>query len=296
MMSEISSIDDVLANAAAGLPASVPLPEPDDVDLDVSRETVQAEAEEPEQFTNDAAEEIDEPAKPIEEAATDEYGNEKPKSRQYTQEEADEYANRIVRERLSRLERNNQPPTQQQAQQAQQAGFEYNAESGENWQQQLAAFTEQVIIQREQRQQQEFHQAREHRDRAEFQQKFQSGMGRFNDFVDVISAQPITDSMTEALSGVSDPSAFIYAAAKRMPQELKRISELPNRAAQMVEMGKLEEKLKQTRPATKTPRPLGKTQEDLVIERKVKREPTVEDLIAQSNAKRQSQFNKNRGR
>jgi len=296
-MSEISSIDDVLANAAAGLPQSTPLPpvleESEDIVQDVSRETAQPE---PEEAQPNDEEETPESAEPTELASTDEYGNEKPKSRQYTQEEADEYANRIVRERLSRLERNSQPPTQQQAQQAQQAGFEYNADSGESWQQQLAAFTEQVIIQREQRQQQEFHQAREQRERSEFQYKFQSGMSRFNDFVDVVSAQPITDSMTEALAGVNDPSAFIYAAAKRMPQELKRISELPNRAAQMVEMGKLEEKLKQTRPATKTPRPLGKTQEDLVIERKVKREPTVEDLIAQSNAKRQQQFNKNRGR
>jgi len=285
-MQEISSIDDVLASAT-GIQAKAALVPPEPVAEEAVEETFQ---EKPEEVQNEHQEPQESEPKASEEVATDEYGNEKPAPRQYTQEEADEYANRIVRERLARIERNAASmPTPQQQQQAASQGFKYDAESPEDWQQQLAAFTEQVIVQREQRQMQQAHQQREERERAEFAHKFQSGMGRFNDFTDVVGNQPITDAMTEALAGIQDPSAFIYAAAKRAPQELERISRLPSKAAQMVEMGKLEERMKQIKPATKTPKPISRTQEDMTSKLTTERkEPTIEELIAKEDAKRRA--------
>jgi hypothetical protein len=285
-MSETSSIDDVLASATAGIPPKVEIEPQDSLAEEVSSESTPEKAQE---TTNEYSEPEDPAPKDTQESSVDEYGNEKPAPRQYSQEEADEYVNRMVRERLARIERNAQPPTPQQVQQAQQAGFQYNAESGEDWQQQLAAFTEQVIVQREQRQMQQAHQMREDREKAEFHHKFQAGMGRFPDFVDAVGSQPITDYMTEALSGIKDPAAFIYAASKRMPQELERISKIQGKAAQMVEMGKLEERMKQVKPATKAPKPISRTQEDMAIKHSnEKREPTIEELIAQSDAKRRA--------
>ena len=285
-MSETSSIDDVLASATAGIPPKVEIEPQDSLAEEVSSESSPEKAQE---TTNEYSEPEDPAPKDTQESSIDEYGNEKPAPRQYSQEEADEYVNRMVRERLARIERNAQPPTPQQVQQAQQAGFQYNAESGEDWQQQLAAFTEQVIVQREQRQMQQAHQMREDREKAEFHHKFQAGMGRFPDFVDAVGSQPITDYMTEALSGIKDPAAFIYAASKRMPQELERISKIQGKAAQMVEMGKLEERMKQVKPATKAPKPISRTQEDMTIKHSTdKKEPTIEELIAKEDAKRRA--------
>lgn len=284
-MQETSSIDDVLA-AATNIQSKVDLLPQEELAEEVSVESAPEKAQE---ATNEAVEPEESTKTESKESSVDEYGNEKGASRQYTQEEADEYANRIVRERLARLERNTQMPTEQQAQQAARAGFEYNPESGEDWQQQLAAFTEQVIVQREQRQMQQAYQAQMERERAEFHHRFQNGMSRFTDFVETVGTQPITDSMTEALSGIKDPAAFIYAASKRMPQELERISRLGSKAAQMVEMGKLEERMKLVKPATKTPKPIGRTQEDMTITKSTSRkEPTIEELIAQSDAKRRA--------
>jgi hypothetical protein len=93
--------------------------------------------------------------------------------------------------------------------------------------------------------------------------------------------------MTLALRGMNDPAAFIYAASKREPQEIERISKLRDPYARMVEMGKLEERMRRNKPITKAPKPLGRTQEDLGIpQSKKSKEPTIEDLIAKADAKK----------
>jgi len=68
--------------------------------------------------------------------------------------------------------------------------------------------------------------------------------------------------MTYALRGLPDPAAFIYAASKRHPQELARISQIGDPAAQIMEMGRLEERMRKSAPSTKAPRPVSKSRDD----------------------------------
>lgn len=226
----------------------------------------------------------------------DDYGNAKKPPKTYTEEEVNERINRAVRERLARANNQAQQPTQQQvAQQSQ--GFEYNPESEESWEGQLEKFVEKTVSKIGQKQAQLEQRARDEQVQAEFEDKFNRGMSRFSDFREVVSAQPVTDPMTYALRGLTDPAAFIYAASKRHPQELARISQIQDPAAQIMEMGRLEERMRKSSPGTKAPKPVSKSRDDAGLPVKGKKtEPTIEDLIARSDAKRQALLNKKRGR
>lgn len=233
------------------------------------------------------------------ENSQDEYGNDIPPPKTYTEDEVNERINQRVRERLARLEKNAQPvqqqmPSQQQQQQAQNAGFEYNADSQETWQQQLESFVEQTVSKMHQKQAYQQSVQKEQRATMEFESKFQSGMSKFQDFQDVVASQPITDAMVIATRGMKDPAGFMYAAAKRAPAELDRISKIQDQYAQMVEMGKLEERMKSQKVATKAPKPLSKSKEDMAVDVKSKKEPTLDDLLAASDAKRKAQYNARR--
>jgi hypothetical protein len=305
MATETSSIDDILAG---GIPKSVPPPPVATVDDD-SRETSDLDIAHVEdlgapqdeyglQSQNEPHEE--QPSSENEQVAskpsieTDEYGNEKAAARTYTQDEADEYANRIVRERLSRLERNNAqltPSQQQQAKQQGAQGFEYNSENPETWEQQLEQFVEKAFYKIGQREQQQSQQMKERQLQAEFEDRFYKGASKFGDFKEVITALnvDIPDTVTKATRAMKDPAAFLYAAAKRAPEELKNIARIEDPFAQVLALGKLEEKMKMTKPTTKTPRPVGRTQEDShAPSSKSKREPTIEEMIAHSDAKRRA--------
>src|SRR6478736_7066929 len=226
----------------------------------------------------------------------DEYGNNKPKPRVYTEEEHNEILNKTIRDRLARMKQQ-QPesmPSQQQQQDAKAVGFEYNENSDVPWEQQLENFVErtfQKMSQREQQQraaeQQREIQQKEVAEAEEFRDKFSTGMSRFSDFLEVVDSQPITDYMTMALRGIKDPSAFIYAASKRAPAELARISKLPDPYAQIVEMGKLEERMRKSPSSTQAPRPIDRPREDSNMKMpSAKSKETIEDLIAQSDAQK----------
>jgi hypothetical protein len=104
--------------------------------------------------------------------------------------------------------------------------------------------------------------------------------------MDVVGTQPITDAMTLATRAMKDPAAFLYAASKRHGAELQRISQLEP-YAQMVEIGKLEERMKKGSSTTKAPRPLDRTSEDATSPYKSEpKEPTIEDLIKQSEERK----------
>lgn len=221
----------------------------------------------------------------------DEYGNEKNPVKTYTEEEVNERINKAVRERLARAEKNNQP--QQPTQQPQQK-FEYNENSDVGWEQQLEQFVEKTVSNMTVKQHQRQQQQREQAAQAEFEQRFHDGMSKFNDFVDVVGSKPITDAMTVATRAMKDPAAFLYAASKRESKELERISQIPDAYAQMVEMGKLEERMRKNKTPTQAPRPLSKTQEDIGLPENKKRGETIEDLIAESDAKRRRIFNQKR--
>lgn len=295
-----TSIDDVLATSH--LPN-----EPKEVPVDSNEQptdivdTVQPELEENPQEVESNIKESVEPTRESVESDVDDYGNEKPKqeSKTFTEDEVNERINKAVRERLARLKENqpavNQQPTQQQAQQAQDAGFEYNPDSTQDWQQQLKQFIRQTNeeVQREtyQQQQMQIEQAAQ----AEFEDKFHNGMNKFRDFKDVVGSQPITDAMTVATRAMKDPAAFLYAASKRHSEELNRISNLKDPYTQMVEMGRLEERMKKTKATSQAPRPLGHTREDGSIKEPEKRELSIEELIMASDARRLKNMRNRRG-
>lgn len=227
------------------------------------------------------------------ESSLDEYGNEKPKQRMYTEEEHRELVNKAVRERLARGNHS----TNQQTATEQATQFSYNPDSEQTWEQQLERFVENTVNKLTQKQVQQQKLAQEQAAEQEFAERFTTGMERFHDFRDVVGSQPITDPMTLALRGVADPAAFIYAASKKHPTELDRISKLRDPYKQMVEMGKLEERMRKRPEGTKAPRPISRTSDDSPMkEQKKSKEPSIEDLIAQSEAKRVAKFRQYRGK
>jgi hypothetical protein len=222
------------------------------------------------------------------EVETDEYGNER------------EPENKEIRERLARQARKHQEEIDAlRAQLAQQGAsrevqqaakdFEYDPDASGDWQQQLGAFIKQTVNSMTREQEEAQTRQREAQIQADFEAKFRDGMGRFDDFRDVISSLPceISNPMTLATRAMENPAAFLYAAAKRHPQELERISKLRDPYAQMTEMGRLEERMRKNRPTTKAPRPLGRTPEDShTATPKKKSEPNGDDLLARADAKR----------
>jgi hypothetical protein len=230
-------------------------------------------------------------------AEVDDYGNEKEAPRTYSQEEVDEKINKAIRDRLSRMKTQEQGlPSVQQVQQAQD-GFNYNENAEGNWEQQLESFIERTFTKVNQRQATEAQTRKEREAHAEFEDKFTNGMERFRDFRDVVGVQPITDPMTLALRGMKDPAAFVYAASKRHPQELQRISGIADPYAQMVEMGKLEERMRKSASGTNAPRPVSRSKEDTGMPQSKKKEgDSIEDLIAKADTKRRAQLTARRGR
>lgn len=218
----------------------------------------------------------------------DDYGNEKEPENKEIRERLKKQARKYEAEIESLRSQLAQHGASQQVQQAAK-DFEYDPDAKGDWQQQLASFVKQTVnsMTREQ-QEAEVRQENAHAQQ-EFESKFRDGMGRFNDFVDVIDSLPfqISNPMTLATRAMADPAAFLYAAAKRNPQELERISKIRDPYAQMTEMGKLEERMRRNKPTTKAPRPLSRTNEDAAIPNpKKKGEPTIEELIAKADQKK----------
>ena len=222
----------------------------------------------------------------------DEYGNEKAKPRMYTEAEHKELVSKAIRERFERFERNNpdiKPAITQQQLQNKTAGFEFNPDSEQSLPQQLESFIEQTVSNMTSKREHQAQQMREQEIHAEFEEKLSSGMQKFGDFRDVINSLPfkIDDPMTLATRAMENPAAFLYAAAKRHPQELERISKLRDPYAKMTEMGRLEERMRKNRPTTKAPRPLGRTPADAhTATPKKKTESNGDDLLARADAKR----------
>jgi len=298
MATDVSSIDDLLESGKSLTQPDAPEYEPEAkapevLELEGEGPEQQAEKLEEPKETNVSRETSgDEEAEQAPEADIDDYGNEKPKAKTYSEDQLNERINKAVRDRIARMERNN-PQAEAPKQQAK-PDFEYNPESEESWQNQLEGFVEQTVSRMNSKKEQQQQQAREQQTHNDFEVKFHEGMSKFNDFTDVVGAQNVTDAMTIATRSMNDPAAFLYAASKRHSAELQRISQLPDQYAQMVEIGKLEERMKKSKPSTKAPAPVSKTRADSSMPTQSSKEPTIEDLIAHADAKRLAKRNNRR--
>lgn len=218
----------------------------------------------------------------------DEYGNK------------DDLKNEGIRERLARQARKHEAEVealrmqlaqQNASPQVQQAAqdFEYNPDKEGDWQQQLRDFVKQTVTSMTREEQDKQARYEQQQEQIKFETKFRSGMERFNDFKEILSSLPfeISNPMTMATRSMENPAAFLYAAAKRNPQELERIARLRDPYAQIAEMGRLEERMRKQKTGTQAPRPLGKAHEDATtnVPQKAK-EPNGNDLLAQADAKR----------
>lgn len=308
MSTAVSNIDDLLTGSTSPSIPVTPESKNDDVPRSSDAPENDFDNQEPEQSDdfyltpeekskNVSRETLDESeGENAEKKESDEYGNEKPKPRVYTEDEVRERINKAVRERMARGNHQEAQSTSQQVtKQAQ--DFEYDPESTETWQAQLEQFVEKTVSKMGQKQAERQQLQRDIKIQKEFEEKFTNSMERFSDFRDIVSAQPITDPMTYALREMNDPAAFIYAASKRHPAELQRISNLASPNAQMIEMGKLEERMRKTAPTSNAPKPVSRTREDGAMPIKSKnKESSIDDLLAQSDAKRQAQLNQKRRR
>lgn len=218
----------------------------------------------------------------------DDYGNEA------------EPENEAIRERLARQARKHQAEIDDLRAQLAHSGasrevqnaardFEYNPNSDGDWQQQLAHFVKQTVSSMGREESETRSRQQEQQLQYEFESKFKAGLEKFHDFAEVVSALPfeISNPMTLATRAMSDPAAFLYAAAKRQPAELERISKIRDPYAQMTEIGKLEERMRRNKPTTSAPRPLGRSIEDSTSSAaKKKSDPSIEDLIRHADAKK----------
>lgn len=313
----ISSIDDLLMGVGNSQQAATP----EHKDKLQKQQEEKAPIEEiepdaPEYDTDDSDADTDESDNDTDESADDTDEDEKPAKKGESQDddvEEDEYGNKKERmskgmkDRLDRKEKQHQREIEQRDYELQQlrqqlatkgassqvqqaaADFEYNPDNESTWQQQLTDFVKQTVSSMHTDEVKKTREIQDQNAEREFHQKFTKGMDRFQDFRDVVGKLPMDDDMTRSLRGMSDPSAFIYAAAKRQPGEIERIAKLPDRYARMVEMGKLEERMRRNKPSTKTPRPLGRTKEDATTKVQPKQKDTTgDDLLAKADAKRLS--------
>ena len=196
----------------------------------------------------------------------DEYGNPVEKPKMYSEDEVQ----RMIRDRLSRGRHAEQPqptqhqPTQHQVQQAQSDGFTADPNSEQPWEQQLETFIEKTIEKRTARQTEHQWRQQEAQKQADFEVKFTSGMGKYQDFHQVIAGKTITDSMMLAARNLENPAAFVYGAAKLHPAELDRIARIGDPYAQAAEVGRLHERMvKDHRNVTKAAKPLDTPKGDL---------------------------------
>jgi|GEM_PF-2382053 len=182
-----------------------------------------------------------------EEDGEDPYGNKVSPPKMYSEEEVQ----RMIRERLARGKQN---PDQAQVDEAAR-DFKADPESEESWETQLGDFVEKKIAQIEHKKQQTVFQEKEIATQAQFEEKFSTGMSKYNDFQNVVSGKPITAGMMMATRTMENPAAFIYAACKQQPAEVERIAKIQDPYAQCAEMGRLEERMKKARILSNAPKP-----------------------------------------
>ncbi len=290
------SIDDVLVKAMSDQPAPPPVPEvsspkppeapPEKAESPPADEYLSSE-ETPDEKPNvprgtlDDQKGDDSPSKKTAESSPiDEYGNPTAKPRTYTEEEHRNEVERIVRERLSRVRQPEQPqPTRQEAKKASE-DFQPDPNSEESWEVQLESFIEKTIDKRQSRYAEQEWRQQEAQRQADFESRFTSGMGKYQDFNQAVSGKPITNDMMFATRSLDNPAAFVYAASKLHPQELERISKIRDPYAVSAEIGRLHERMVREKKAiSQAARPLEAAKGDMPSG--VPKQPSIDERIHQ---------------
>lgn len=258
----LKNIDDVLVADMAGL-----MPEP----MVLTNEPVEVLDASVSPATN-LEELVPEKVEESKEENIDDYGTEVIKQeRVYTEAEVQA----MIRDRVSRMKQP-EPVLPQVAPQ----NFDYDPANTDSWESQLAAFNEAWYTGRQQKEYQAEQQRIESEVNANFEMKFNQGASKYADFEQVVLGKPLTPQMVTATRGMDNPAAFIYAAAKTQAPELERISKMYDPYAQAVELGRLEERMRKSRPTTtQAPRPIDAPKGD--VSEKVERTWSIDDKLRQ---------------
>lgn len=263
-----NKIDDILTGvtpktpdfAKEQAPAEETAPEKPDEILSQNDDSVQENKTEPVESHEKVAEKPVEAQKETKSEShdhdLDDYGNPIDKPRVYTEEEVQ----RIVKDRLSR---GNVSRTEQQQVQKAAENFKADPNSNEDWEVQLKSFIKNTLNEVQTERSTLEWQEQERRKQDEFETKFTSGMNRYKDFTDVVGKMPITNSIMMAAREMTDPAAFLYAASKLHPDELKNIANMKDPFTQARELGRLDERMKKARAISNAPAPLSKTKSDM---------------------------------
>lgn len=235
-------------------------------DLNVPRETLDEETSDIQESKQSNVENNESSSN---DSPIDEYGNPIEKPKMYSEEDVQ----RMIRDRLSRGKQ------QEQLKTTETESTKPVQEGEEQWEQQLESFIEKTIEKRNTKLSEQKWREQEIKRQADFEARFHSGMERYQDFNKVVEGKPITDSMMLASRSLEQPAAFIYGACKMFPQEIERISRIPDERAQILEIGKLEERMKKVRSAIQGSKPLESPKGDLPNKNQSK--PSLDYLISQ---------------
>lgn len=243
-------------------------------------------SEESSEDYSDYSEEYGEEEPSNDSSSTDEYGN-TPKERTYTQTEVNEMFRRRYKNNPDAMQAHDEFIRSQQANPPEQQ----KQYSEDDWEAQLRDVIIQTVKENEASERQKIEkseQAARHAEQVAKQEAYDSDFmdkaSKFNDFEDVVKGK-VSEAMYHAASAASNPAAFIYAACKRAPQEVERISKIENPIVQMVEFGKLEEKMKTSKKSTKAPKPVSRTSSGKSVPYKSSGQ-SIEEKIAESNERR----------
>ena len=282
-MLEPKNVDSILFNhPTQSEPASISepfVPELTHDEREVAPVADSATPEYEETINSEPEVQLTEPQEP--EVEVNDYGIEvsKKPEKTYTQAEVNE----MIRERLSRGKFAEQQQQQQYTPQQQQAAqdFQHDPNSTDSWEVQLESFIENSIAKRENRIKEQQWQQQAQQQQAEFEIKFNNGASKYSDFEQVVQGKPLTPQMVMATRGMSDPASFIYAAAKSQEAELGRIAQISDPMVQAVELGKLEERMRKSRPlSSRSPKPISNSVGD-VAEKAEKRDGDMDVPIDQ---------------
>jgi hypothetical protein len=195
----------------------------------------------------------------------------------YTEEEF----NARIRDRLSRVKQ--QPAAPEPVKEV-----VASTDENEPWQVEMKDFIKKTNEEERQQENNRIMRQEAEREQLEFQDKFDRGVSKYQDFSDVTYGKSITQAMMIATKELENPADFIYAACKLYPDEVSRIASITNPLKQLVEVGKLDERMRKSTKATSAPRPLGRITSDggeIVPEQK-KSTNDLEDRIKQHAAKK----------
>lgn len=193
----------------------------------------------------------------------------------------DSDVNKMIRDRLDRMKQTASP--------AQVDAIAKEMKSDPNdqdaWKQEFIDIVKQVNKEENQKSERQKMEQDEIKRQSEFESKMNSGETKYKDFWKILNTAPITPTIMIGAREMEDPASFLYAASKLYPDELGKIAKMDNPAALMVQLGKLEERMKRNAKTTAAPRPLTPMRGDFHGEdAPQKHEPTIDERI-QDHAK-----------